>query len=179
MLAGMAAEPQVFVLVGPKGSGKTTLGRMLERQFGLHFLEVEAIARRVLADMGGVIDGAYERRVFEEIAAEVAVLAPVHGRILVETTGASDQTQRFLATLGAGQRVRLVRVRAAANTCAERIVGRDASRQVDVPIDLIRTMHARTEALSLPWELELDNDPPLTEAELQIAFAPLLDRSPA
>ena len=54
------------MLVGPKGAGKTTLGRFLEIEPGVQFLEVERIAKRVLAEMGGTIDERYARRAFDE-----------------------------------------------------------------------------------------------------------------
>ena len=40
MTSGMK---HVLVLVGLKGSGKTTIGALLERAFGLRFLRVEAV----------------------------------------------------------------------------------------------------------------------------------------
>lgn len=39
---------QVVVLVGPKGAGKSTVGRALERREDVRFLHVEIIAKRVL-----------------------------------------------------------------------------------------------------------------------------------
>ena len=34
---------KVYVLVGPKGSGKSYVGRLLEREFGIEFLSIEEI----------------------------------------------------------------------------------------------------------------------------------------
>lgn len=42
---GSAKPAKVVVLVGAKGSGKTTIGRMLESEFGAYFLHVESIAK--------------------------------------------------------------------------------------------------------------------------------------
>jgi shikimate kinase len=46
----MSERARILVLVGPKGSGKTTLGELLEAEPSAHFLEGEAIAKRVLAE---------------------------------------------------------------------------------------------------------------------------------
>lgn len=165
---------RVIVLVGPKGSGKTTLGRMLERGGRAHFLEVEAIAQRVLAQSGGVIDEAYARRAFAAILDEVHALAAEHPLLVLETTGASDAAGAFLAELAARHELRLVRVLAGEATCAARIAARDPSRQVAVTPEMIRAMHERTAALSLAWDAELHNDPPLAEEDVLRVLAPLL-----
>ena len=40
----------LVILVGPKGSGKSHLGRLLERRFGIHFFHVEPLWMRYDAD---------------------------------------------------------------------------------------------------------------------------------
>lgn len=162
----MAARAEIWLLVGPKGSGKTTLGRMLGDEPGAHFLEVELIAKRVLQESGGTVDESYARRAFEAIADEVLAISESHRILVLETTGASTETKAFIERLSQHHRVRLIRVHARAETCARRIARRDPSRQVEVSAELIRVMHARTEALQLGWHLELDNDPPLSRDEV-------------
>jgi shikimate kinase len=162
------------MLVGPKGAGKTTIGRILEREAGVTFLEVELIAKRVLEAAGGVISEDYARRAFEAIAAEVLAISNGCRIVVIETTGASAETAGFITTLQKDHVVRLVRVRATAETCAKRIVERDSSRQVEVSVELIRQMHERTESLSLQWDLELKNDPLLSAEEVLPALEPLL-----
>lgn len=164
---------RALVLVGPKGSGKTTLGRWLEELTGGHFLEVEAIARRVLAERGGEIDAGYSAACFRAIDGAIDGLTEVDPLIL-ETTGAAPETEGFVARLRERRDVRLIRVRASAETCAERIAKRDSSRQVAVPEQLVREMHARTEALDWPWDALLDNDPPLERNELSERLPALL-----
>lgn len=177
------ADRRIIVLVGPKGSGKTTIGKVLTSEPGVHFLEVEAIAKRVLVATGGVIDEEYARRAFDEILREVEALDGGHRGVVLETTGASEETPRFLDALvhDVGHVVRRrheVRLHARAETCAKRIAERDPSRQVEVPLALVREMHTRTEALRLEWDLEIVNDPPLDRATIARTFAPLLPEAP-
>jgi shikimate kinase len=171
----MSPRSQLVVLVGPKGSGKTTLGRMLARARGWHFLEVELIAKRVLAASGNVIDEGYAKRAFDAIVSEVDTIDTQYSTIVLETTGASDQTERFLAALREGHALCLVRVVASEEVCAARIDARDPSRQVQVSRELVREMHARTEALDLEWDLVVVNDPPLSADQVEAVFAPLFD----
>ncbi len=173
MLSGQE-RARMVVLVGPKGSGKTTIGRMLERHPGVHFLNVETIARRVLEAMGKVIDENYARRAFDEILSAIRSIEEQHEVIVIETTGASEETPRFLAALGERYDLRLVRIHARPETCAARIHSRDQSAQIQVSAELIEEMLKRSMALSLPWDLEIDNDPAMPAEEVERAFAPLL-----
>lgn len=168
------ARAEIWLLVGPKGAGKTTIGRILERAVGAHFLEVELIAKRVLDSTGGAIDEDYARQAFEAIAAEVLAVSDGCRMVVLETTGASTETASFIARLRRDHVVRLVRVHSKAETCAKRIATRDSSRQVEVPVELVRQMHERTEALHLDWNLEVENDPPLSSEEILQALEPLL-----
>lgn len=171
--ASASSRARLVVLVGPKGSGKTAIGKMLERP-GVYFLEVETIARRVLAASGNVIDETYARRAFAEISRALRDIEAAHETIVIETTGASDETPGFIAELEARYDVRWVRVQAGADACVQRIAARDPSRHVHVPIELLQEMHARTMALDLTWDLELDNDPFLSAEQVEDAVGPLL-----
>ncbi|MCA9717579.1 MAG: AAA family ATPase [Myxococcales bacterium] len=154
----------ILLLVGPKGSGKTTLGRALGELPGATFLDVEAVARRELAARGGVLDQVYVDGVLDATVAEARAQLVTTRRLALETTGAFDGAARYLARLRALAPVILIRVRAGLETCARRIAARDASRQVAIPDDMIRAMHRRCEALTWPWDLVIDNDPPQTPA---------------
>lgn len=169
-----SSRARVLLLVGPKGSGKTTIGGMLEARPGVRFLEVEAIARRVLAEAGGAIDEAYARRALSAIAGVVHAVAGEHELIVIETTGASQHAAAFLEELRLHHDVTLVRVRAPAETCARRIAERDSTRQVPVDAELVRRMHAVTEALTWPWDVVLDNDPALEPDAVERALGPWL-----
>lgn len=40
-------EKTVILLIGQKGSGKTFIGTLMEREFGIPFIRVEGLAREV------------------------------------------------------------------------------------------------------------------------------------
>lgn len=166
-------QSRVIVLIGPKGSGKTTIGRILEQNPRVHFLEVELIAKQILAERGGVIDEEYASQVFSEIRTALDLVARDHDTVVIETTGASEHTPEFLQSLRRQYDSKFVRVHSDAQTRARQIAERDSSRQVAVPEDLIRQMHLRTQALELEWDLELENDPPLTKRQVLDGFSPL------
>jgi shikimate kinase len=171
---GRSVRKKAVVLVGPKGSGKTTIGRMVEAALGARFIEVEAVAQRALAEAGGVINESYARRAFELILEATDAVAREAPAIVLETTGASDETPRFLAALHERFNVVLVRVLASRAVCECRIQARDQARQIQVSPDLIREMHARSLALSLPWDVEIDNDAGVGSSEVAHLLRPHL-----
>ena len=141
----------IIALVGPKGAGKSTIGRMLHAPPDVVFLDVESLAQRGLAEVGGTIDERYAARVFEETVRAIEGLAS--RVVIVESTAASASTQAYFDALGRARPVRFVRVGAGEETCAERITTRDQTRHVAVSADMIRAMHARSVSVVLPWSL--------------------------
>lgn len=152
------ARTTVIVLVGPKGAGKSTIGRRLQADLGALFVDVEAISKRVLAEMGGIIDEAYARRVFASTVAELERLSEAHPVLVIETTGASEATGDFLTELKTHFRPVFVRVRASQPTCLRRIQSRDQAAHVAVSPAMVAEMHRRSDALQLDVALEIENE---------------------
>jgi shikimate kinase len=168
------ARKQLLVLVGPKGSGKTTLGRMLEQRLSARFVHVERVAQRVLAECGGVADERYARRAQRAVLDELAVQAADSELLVIESSGASGETRSFFATLRERYELLFVRVHAQRATCDARLAEREQASQVHVPPELIARMYELSNHVSLPWDLELDNDTGLDARSVAEAVRPLL-----
>jgi XRE family transcriptional regulator, aerobic/anaerobic benzoate catabolism transcriptional regulator len=152
-----ARRAKVLLLVGPKGAGKTTLGRELAKRPGVRFVPVEAIAKEVLASMGNVIDERYARRAFDAILRELRDLERRHSTLVLETTGASEHSRDFVRRLANRYELALVRVTASPSECEARILARDPSAQIAVSRAMVREMHGRFEALTWPWSVSVEN----------------------
>lgn len=173
--------PRLIVLVGPKGSGKSTLGRLLGSQPGVRYLDVEPLFQRALAQLGGIGPG-YARAGFDAVYEAILEIAEDErpDNLVFETTGTSEEAVRLLDRLASVSmpaknaedpprrfEIRLVRVRADLEVCTRRRLGRDAAAHVPVSEERIRQMHAQTEALDWDWHLDVDNsaDDPFDAAD--------------
>lgn len=151
-----AVGRQVVVLVGPKGSGKTTIGQFLADELGIAFLRVEPLFLETRARLGaGHPDP--DRLGFEAVLAGLAALLHDGGAACLESTGASPHFPWFLSEIARLARVSLVRVVADPAQCLARIRGRDAAAHIPVSDGDIERINARAARVTLPWDAVIDN----------------------
>lgn len=160
----------VLALIGPKGAGKTHLGRMLERELDVDFIDVEAVFR-ALPGPRDVAEG-YSR--VEALVSERLATRPT---VSLELTGAAPEAEDLLRRLAEAATLRLVRVQAPLEVCLRRIAQRDASRQLPASEALIRQVHHISEALRLPWDLAVRTDQDSDAAVLDQVQALLQEKS--
>ncbi len=139
------ARGQLLLLMGPEGSGKTTLGRMLEQRLGAHFVHID----------------------------ELAPNEATHELLVVECNGTSFESDCF-ATLRERYEVLYVRVHAEHATCSARIAERARTSHEQLAPEQTARSYERSSSLSLPWDLELDNDAGLDARSVADAVRPLL-----
>ena len=140
-----AGDKTVYVLIGPKGAGKSTLGRLLEERRGVRFLDVEAI---FLA-----LPEAEER------------VAATGGDCSLELTGASPFTEGLLDRLRAGYRTRVVRVAAPLDECQRRVRSR-AGSHLPASDELVERVYGLSDAWEITDAVRVDGTRAFTEAVL-------------
>jgi hypothetical protein len=147
---------KVIVLVGPKGAGKTTIGRFLATAMGIHFLDVELLFLAVRARLGASHPD-LERQGFESVLAGITDAFSRCNAACFDSTGASARFHWLLNELRQLARVVLVRVLADPAQCSERIHKRDASLHIPIADDAIERINAAAAQVELPWDAEIDN----------------------
>jgi len=146
-----------LILLGPKGSGKSFIGSLLEERLGIRFVAVEPLWK------------AYFRRCAAagtppDIGAGIGVVHPLICRALaefqhlaVETTGASGPILADLLNLAPRDQTLIIRVRAPIALCLSRIASRDPAAHIPVDEATIRQAHALSEAVDIAPDLEISN----------------------
>lgn len=164
----------VYVLIGPKGSGKTYIGSLLEKEVGLKFLSVEKlglenIPKSKLTGEELIQEG------FHQEEAGIDKILECHNAVSFESTGVHPYLQKVLARLRSKYNVRLIRVYAPLETCYERIKNRDQNAHLPVSENLLKRINEGAAKAEFDWDLELNNTSQLSKEEILKAFSTLLD----
>jgi aspartate racemase len=160
----------LILLVGPKGSGKSHIGRTLERKLGVVFFHVEPLWMDYYAECKSA---GREPAITEGIARvhpRVAAALASGSDVCVETTGASPEILDDLLRIGSAAQRLVARVDAPLELCLRRIAGRDQANQIPLDLETIRKVHALSVAAPLQPDLTLDNIG-LAEDDIVSAFA--------
>ncbi len=164
----------VFILIGPKGSGKTFIGEVLERAFHLPFLRVEALLIAHIEKFGEP-EGGLKRHGFDIEEEAIDATLRTNAAVIFEATGSSEYFPSVLDNLGAKYNVKLIRILCPLDTCIERIKQRASAGQFAVADDLVNQINRRSAAVSLAWDLVIDNSNPASEPELITRFKALCE----
>lgn len=166
-------RPRLVVLVGPKGSGKSTIGTMLAESAGAHFFRVEPVFLENIRE-GGATGDDLTRRGFQRVDAELRVRAALHPLIVIEATGAWPEFGAVLAGYRTMFNVALARIRAPLDVCRTRVRTRDTTVHIPVSDDRADAINAVAARVELDWDLDFDNGGPATREDILRAFTPLL-----
>jgi len=159
----------LILLIGPKGSGKTHVGRLLESKTGVHFFHVEPLWMQFHADCVAAGRPVDIPEGISRIHPQISASLESHEHVCVETTGASPEILRDLLEIGERSGVVLVRVAAPWKLCTQRIEERDPTYQITVDPEMIRKAYDLSVALELPYDVSLDNIA-LSDGEIMKAF---------
>ncbi len=138
-------------LIGPKGAGKTHIGRVIEAGTGIPFLHVEKIWLEL--QKGG--DG------WDAVARAAEDLLQTHDQILMESLGLTTGFTCLVQTLAEKHCLRFVKVFAPSEVCLQRIARRNPLDHIPHSSEEIKKYNLQAAGVSLPWQLELVNYPPL------------------
>ncbi|HUP56361.1 MAG TPA: AAA family ATPase [Bdellovibrionota bacterium] len=147
---------RLIILVGPKGSGKSTIGALLAERLPIHFFRVEPMFLENLRE-GGLEGDALTQRGFARIGVRIDDLFGAWPAVVIESTGAYPGFAGLLRGYREKYQVSLVRVRVPAEDCLSRVRSRDARDHIPVSDARVNEINAIAERVELDWDLEIDN----------------------
>lgn len=147
----------IYLLIGPKGSGKTFIGTLFDQAFGIKFLRVEDWAKSVKRERA-IDDASYVKEVFQAIEAGVNQALLKYSAIVFESTGLSDEFDQMLNHLQKKYRVVLIKVKASPNLCLKRVRTRDQSIHINVSDDQVSKINELVLQKSMQTDFVIEND---------------------
>ncbi|MCZ7609655.1 MAG: AAA family ATPase [Ignavibacterium sp.] len=124
-------KKSVLILIGQKGSGKSFIGTLFEKNFGIKFIRVEDWAKRIKKERA-VDNEEYLKQVFEEIEKGIRNCLNETDNLVFESTGLTKYFDRMIQNLSQDFKVTTIGVYADGTTCLERVKSRDRDIHINV-----------------------------------------------
>ena len=163
----------LVLLVGPKGSGKSHVGRVLERHLGVHFLHVEPLWMRYHAACKARGEEPLVPAGIEVVHPAIQEALQRHRDVCVETTGASPEILEDLLRVAPKHATVVVRVAAPLELCLRRAASRDQTNQIPMEPAQLEKVYRLSTAAEIPAALVLENID-LSDADIVRQIRPLL-----
>jgi len=157
------------VLVGPKGSGKSHIGRVLEQKLGVHFFHFEPLW---IAYYSQCKAAGHEPTVpggISVVHPKIKEAIRTHEHVCIETTGASPEILADLLSLASARDTLVARINVPLELCLERINSRDQTHQIPMDVETVKRVYRLSTAANVHSALILDNTA-LSEAEIVALF---------
>lgn len=153
----------LYILIGPKGSGKTYIGGRIEKLTGIKFLRVEPLWLQLAAGEDG----------WEKVEKTIDGLFLQHEKVVIESLGAGDGFNRMYASLKARYEVKLIKVETDLEECLRRVKSRDKADHIPVSDEKVREYNRIAASVEHPWDAFIDNNGHATDEEIRKALASL------
>jgi len=148
----------VYILVGPKGSGKTYIGRLIEKNLGTKFLSVEPLFLKIIKNRDPK-DRKYTAEGFQLIEENVDKILEKNNEVIIEQTGASEYFDKIVKIFKEkNYLIKLIKVIYPLEKCKERTKKRNTENQISVSEEIIDEMNKKSESLKLHYDLEINNE---------------------
>lgn len=144
------------MLIGPKGSGKTHIGRLVDQYTDIKFLSVEPIWLTLKPDEDG----------WEKVETTIDAMLQKNNKVMIESLGAGEGFGKLHASLAEKYSIKTIRVYADLETCFSRIKNRDAAQHISVSDDKIAEYNTIAAGVRYNWDLEIDNDGPASDRDI-------------
>ena len=146
----------LFMLIGPKGSGKTHIGTLVSQHTDIVFLRVEPIWLTLQPDEDG----------WEIVEAMIDTMFQQHDKIMIESLGIGEGFGRFRASLAERYSIKMIRVYANLETCFTRVKTRNNAEQIAVSDDKVAEFNKIASVVMYNWDLEINNSEPIPDEEI-------------
>ncbi len=150
-------QATIFLLIGPKGSGKSFIGTLIEKEFGIKFIRVEDWAKDVKKDRA-IEDASYLKEVFAVIEQGIRQELYQTSKLVFESTGLTEYFDQMLMNLQEDFKVVSIGIEAGRDLCLERVRTRDQSIHIKVSDDQVNQINEQVLEKNLKTDHRLQND---------------------
>ncbi|MBD1913629.1 MULTISPECIES: shikimate kinase [unclassified Leptolyngbya] len=154
----------LYMLIGPKGAGKTYIGTLIGRCTTIQFIRVEPIWLSLQPGENG----------WQKVAQIIDETFKNYPQVMIESLGAGEEFERFRTVLAKKYTLKMIRIYADLETCLTRVKNRDSADHIPVSDDKVEQYNRIAANVVYDWDLEINNDVPATEDAILAAIQTLL-----
>ena len=153
-------KKQLYILVGPKGSGKTHIGMLVNQHTDISFLRVEPIWLSLEPGEDG----------WKKVEAAIDATFQSCSKAMIESLGIGEGFREFHASLVGKYSLKMIRVYADLDTCFERVKNRNNTDHIPVSDDRVAELNQIAANVTFNWDLEINNNRPAVETDILAAI---------
>jgi shikimate kinase len=146
----------LVLLIGPKGSGKTHIGCLVERELGIPFLRVEPIWLALKSGEDG----------WKKVEQEIAKRFETTDVLIIESLGAGDGFRGMKQSLESRYTLKFVKVKTNLDECLRRVQTRSKEQHIAVSDEKVVEYNQIAARVELPWSAVIENDGPAAVDEV-------------
>ncbi len=165
---------RIYLLIGAKGSGKSFIGTLIDKHFGIRFVRVEDWVK-TLKRNDSLIDDNYLEQVFRTIEAGIRSELLTSDQLVFESTGLTQYFDQMLKSLQGDFQIVTIGVQADLETCLKRVKKRDQSIHIDFSDKEVNEINLAVLNANRQTDFEIDNRD-MTETDLLSAFQAILNK---
>ncbi len=146
----------LYMLIGPKGAGKTYIGVLVNQNTDITFLRVEPIWLSLQPGEDG----------WKKVELIIDTMFQTHEKLMIESLGAGEGFRGFHASLAKKYPIKMIRVFADLDTCLARVKNRNNVDHLAVSDDKVIEYNQIAANVTYEWTLEIDNNGPALDVEI-------------
>jgi shikimate kinase len=158
MMALQLADPQMndrrhnnmtnkvlYMLIGPKGAGKTYIGMLVNTHTDIQFIRVEPIWLSLQAGENG----------WKKVEQVIDTTFQSHNKVMIESLGAGEEFGKFRASLEKKYTLKMIRVYADLDVCLARVKNRNSADHIPISDDKVEQYNKIAATVTYDWDLEI------------------------
>lgn len=147
----------IYLLIGQKGSGKSFIGTLMEKEFGIKFIRVEDWAKKIMKDRD-VDNEVYLKQVFKKIENGIRGSLTDKDKIVFESTGLTEHFDLMLESLRRDFQVTTIGVYADSTTCLKRVKSRDQEIHINISDDQVLMINEKVRERNFETDFSIINE---------------------
>ena len=147
----------IFLLIGPKGSGKSFIGTLFNKYYNIKFLRVENWLLEMKKERS-INNQEYIRESFQIIEEGVRKSLNKSDKLVFESTGLSSSFDSMLKSLRHDYKVVTIRINTDLDICLQRIRSRDQSIHINISDEQVGEINTAITSKNLKTEFTINNN---------------------